>query len=295
MTGRAASRTVFATYVDHPDNFQKASLLIESIRTFGGSLSDSYIWVFLNDRSMVSWDDLKGNGIKVMPLELPQKIAEYPFAGKVAACARAEEMTGSLYRTLVWMAPDCLVIRPPLLFDLDGEADAALRPVHVRNIGSPSGESPDGYWKKLFHTAGISDLDRTVESFVDCRKIRAYFNTHAFSVNPSAGLMRKWLVMFSDLVNNRKFQKKYCADIPHQVFLHQATLSTILASELSMKRILMLPEEYCYPYNLHDRVPKDRRARTLNELVCIAYENRQLNPDAMTDIIIEEPLLTWLS
>jgi hypothetical protein len=295
MTGRAASRTVFATYVDHPDNLQKASLLAESIRTFGGSLSDSYIWVFCNAGSIGSFDDLKGNGTKVIPLELPRKIAEYPFAGKVAACARAEEMTESLYRSLVWIAPDCLVLKPPLLFELDGEVDAALRPVHIRNVGSPADSPPDGYWKEIFRAAGISDLHTTIESFVDCRKIRAYFNTHAFAVNPSCGLMRKWLIMFTDLVNNGKFQKKFCEDTPHRVFLHQATLSTILASELSSNRILMLPEEYCYPYNLHERVPKDRKARTLNELVCIAYENRQLNPDAMSDIIVEEPLLTWLS
>jgi len=69
-------------------------------------------------------------------------------------------------------------------------------------------------------------------------------------------------------------------------------LSAILASE--QIRIRMLPEEYCYPYNLHEKVPKDRKARTLNELACIAYEGRSLNPETITDIIIEEPLRTWL-
>lgn len=294
MTEKAASRTVFATFVDHPIQLPKASLLLASIRAFGGPLSECNIWVFHDTRLSASLAELKEHGTNVIPLELPEKTCNYPFAGKVAACARAEEMAGSLYRSFVWMAPDCLVLRPPLLFDLDDNADAALRPVHVRNIGSPAGESPDGYWKGIFRAARITDLDRNVESFIDCRIIRAYYNTHSFAVNPSRRLMGRWLQLFSKLVSNRKFQKKHCADELHRLFLHQAALSAILASELDKSGIRILPEEYCYPYNLHEMVPRDRKARTLNELVCIAYENRQLNPEAMTDIIVEEPLRTWL-
>ncbi len=293
MTGRANSHTVFATFVDHPSQLPGASLLVESIRTFGGPLSESYIWIFHDNNLSESDIQLKGNGTKIISLEIPERISDYPFSGKVTACARAEEMIGSLYKSLVWMAPDCLVLRPPILFDLDGIDDAALRPVHICNIGSPAGEPLNGYWEEIFHNAGISDIDGTVESFVDCRTLRAYYNSHAFAVNPSWGLMSSWYNLFAKLVSNRRFQKKHCADEMHKVFLHQAAMSTILAS--AEIRIRMLPEEYCYPYNLHATVPKDRRARTLNELVCIAYEKRSLNLDSMTDIIIEEPLRTWFS
>lgn len=294
MTESATSRTVFATFVDHPLQLPKAALLLESIRAFGGPLSECNIWVFHDDRLNVSLAELKELGTNVIQLELPENTRNYPFAGKVTACARAEEMAGSLYKSLVWMAPDCLVLRPPHLFDLDDNADAALRPVHVRNVGSLSGEPPDGYWKGIFRAAGITDLSKNVESFIDCRIIRAFYNTHFFAVNPSRGLMSRWLQLFSELATNRKFQKKHCNDELHRLFLHQASLSTILASELDKSRIRMLPEEYCYPYNLHEMVPRDRKARTLNELVCIAYENRELNPEVMTDIIVEEPLRTWL-
>ena len=293
MTGRAASHTVFVTFVDHPEKLTKVNLLIESIRTFGGHLSESYIWIFLDDRWMDSCPGLKGNGTKAIPFTISEKISEYPFAGKVAACARAEELTENLYKSIVWMAPDCLVVDSPALFDLDDRADAALRPVHVRNVGSLAAEPPDGYWKGIFKAAGITDIEETVESFVDCRTLRAYYNTHAFAVNPSAGLMSEWQNLFAKLVSNRKFQKKQCADETHRIFLHQATFSTILASGAIRKR--MLPEGYCYPYNLQDMIPEDRKAETLNELACIAYENRPLNPDAMTDIVVEEPLRTWLS
>jgi len=197
MIGRANSHMVFATFVDHPSQLPGAALLVESIRTFGGSLSESYIWIFHSDRLCKSDIQLKGNGTKVISIELPERISGYPFSGKVTACARAEEMTGSLYKSLVWMASDCLVLGPPTLFDLSGSDDAALRPVHISNVGSPAGESPDGYWEGIFNAIGIKDLSRTVESFVDCKTLRAYYNTHAFAVNPSRGLMSKWLMLLS--------------------------------------------------------------------------------------------------
>lgn len=295
MTGKPAGRIVFATFMSHPSQLPQVALLVESIRTFAGSFAKSNIWVFHDSQWSDSLRSLKGNGIKTIPLELPQGKSSYPFIGKIAACARTEEMTAGLYRSLVWIAPDCLVLRSPDLFDLDDIADAAVRPVHVRNVGSPFGEPPDGYWNGVFRAAGITDLRERVESFVDCRVLRAYYNTHAFAVNPSRGLMRSWLSLFLKLTSDLKFQKKHCTEEAHRIFLHQVSLSTILASELERTRIRILPEEYCYPYNLHESVPEDRKARTLNELVCIAYENRSLNPEKMTDIIVEEPLRTWLS
>ena len=42
-------------------------------------------------------------------------------------------------------------------------------------------------------------------------------------------------------------------------------------------------------------VPSDRRALTINDLVCIAYEERSLDPTVVDDIGIDEPLRSWLS
>jgi hypothetical protein len=52
---------------------------------------------------------------------------------------------------------------------------------------------------------------------------------------------------------------------------------------------------YNYPYNLHASVPEPRRAQALNALVCIAYEDRCLDPGEMVDIAVEEPLRSWLA
>ena len=52
---------------------------------------------------------------------------------------------------------------------------------------------------------------------------------------------------------------------------------------------------YNYPYNLHQSVPPERRAVALNDLVCLTYEERSLDPKLMTDIEVHEPLRPWLA
>ena len=73
----------------------------------------------------------------------------YYFAGKVCASAQAEELATPGVRSLIWIDPACLIVRPPLLFDLGQSFDAAVRPVHIRNVGLPPGEPLNGFWKKI--------------------------------------------------------------------------------------------------------------------------------------------------
>ena len=142
---------------------------------------------------------------------------------------------------------------------------------------------------------GVQDVSVTVDSFVDAQHLRAYFNTHAFAVNPSAGSFRQWLECFEVLASDPAYQSACCQDERHQVFLHQAVLSTLIAARLDARRVRILPPAYNYPYSLHQSVPLDRRAEALNNLVCITYEDRSIDPAAMGDLAVHDPLKSWLS
>ena len=134
-----------------------------------------------------------------------------------------------------------------------------------------------------------------VESYVDGQRLRAYYNSHAFAINPGLGLLRRWAEVFETLVVDGAFQAAACHDARHQVFLHQAVLSTLLATTVDPARLRLLPPEYIYPYNLHAAVPEARQARALDDLVCIAYEDRSLDPAEIEDIAVGEPLRSWLA
>jgi hypothetical protein len=293
MSNTAVAQTIFLTLVRSIGERARARLLIDSIRSFGGTLSDSLIWLFEADPHQAPCESLQDAGVQVLPLNAPDTLRRYYFGDKVYACAQAE--TWASAQSLIWVDPVFLVVQPPLLFDLGPSFDAAVRPVHIRNVGLLTTELLDGFWKKVYEAVGVQDIQMTVESFIDTQRIRAYFNSHAFAVNPSKGLLRRWLQCFESLACDQAFQSASCQDERHQVFLHQAILSAQIATELDLERIRILPPDYNYPYNLHQSIPPDRRARSLNDLVGIAYENRSVNPNEMTDLSVREPLRTWLS
>ncbi len=281
---------IFLTLFRSEAGERLARIAIESLRTFGGPLAACPVWAFLPDPGRVPGALTGLEGVYTFSLAIEDDCPPYPFADKVYTCARAEEIAGPEVRSLVWLSLDCLVINPPLLFDLGPAADAAFRPVHHRNIGSPAHEPPDDFWQGVYRALGVGDTLHTVESFADGQTLRPYFNTHCFAFNPAVGLGRAWWAHFKALVADEPFQAGPCRDELHQAFLHQAVLSTLAVKLLAWERVRLLPPEYNYPLNLLNEMPKNRRPPTLNSLVNAVYE------DAFPSgaIEIQEPLRSWL-
>jgi hypothetical protein len=292
---RRAQETCFLVLFRSEAGERLARIVVESLRAFGGPLSNSPVWAFVLDPERVGHALPGIEGVRRLPLAVEEAYKGYPFAEKVHACAVAEAMAGPEIRSLVWLSLDCLIVNPPLLFDLGAAAgttlaDAALRPVHHRNIGSLAHEPPDDFWRALYQALGIDDTRYTVQSFVDAQTLRPYFNTHCFAFNPAAGLAQAWWDHFRALAGDEEFQAGPCADELHRIFLQQAILSTLVPKMLDWKRVRLLPPAYNYPLNLLNEMPPDRRAPTLNSLVNAVYE------DAFpwTQIEVQEPLRSWL-
>jgi len=295
MTSRIPNKqTVFITVVRTPYGRQRAGWLIDSLRTFGGQLGHNPVWLFEAD-PRAECSRLAQDGLSIFPLQVPEAIKSALFSEKVFASAQAEAMAGSEVGSLVWIDPNCLVVNPPLLYELDAHCDAAFRPVHIQNVGLRMDEPQDAFWGGIYAAVGLTDLTATVQSFVDQQTLRAYYNSHAFSVNPALGLMQRWLAHFQALVGDVTFQQAACQDELHQIFLFQALLSALLTKEVAPARMRILPPEYNYPFNLQSKVPAAYRARALNDTVTFAYENRSLNPAEITDIVVEEPLRSWMA
>jgi hypothetical protein len=241
-------------------------------------------------------------GVRVVPLAI-DRAAGYWFNAKVQAGACAEELAEPEVRSLVWLAPESLIVQPPLLFDLDASPDApayvaALRTVHHANVGSPAGQPLDAYWAAVYRAVGLDEALYTTRPFIGDRELRPYWNTHCFAVDPARGLLRAWREVFTAMVADTAFQAGPCRDVPHRVFLHQAVLCALLARELAEEEIRALPPEYSYPLHMHaqvlaarcDQVPVAQRARALNDLVCAVYEE-ELPLEGMA---VREPLRSWL-
>ena len=104
--------TCFATVLRSEQAEQLARVVIEGLCTFGGPLRNCPVWVFVPDTDRVS-QVLPGlEDVRRLPLTLEVGCPPYPFAEKVYACARAEEIVGPGVRSLVWMSLDCLIVSP---------------------------------------------------------------------------------------------------------------------------------------------------------------------------------------
>ncbi len=272
-----------------------AGNVIESLRTFGGVLSDSPVWVLVIGANRTAKVLPGYEGIERFPVIFDTDFPSYPFAEKVYACAKAETMVGPHISSLVWLSLDCLIINPPLLFNLGKfsdfpPADAAFRPVHHRNIGSLASDPLDFFWGGIYKTLKVDQMPHTIKSFADEQILRPYFNCHCFAFNPALGLGQSWWQSFQTMVTDENFQSTACGDDLHKIFLHQAILSTLVSKLLSWGSVRLLPPEYNFPLNLLDELSKDNKPKKLNTLVNAVYE------DAFPwgKIEIEEPLHSWL-
>lgn len=296
MASSGSQVTVFFTCVSAVEQLDRARLLIEAVREFGGPMAECPFWIVEADPDGAPCGESEAGGARLLDLEVPEDIRGYPFATKVSACARAEsEASGAGVRSLIWVIPESVIVGPPVLLELSGALRAAVRPVHIQNVGSPVAEPPDAFWSGVYAVAGEPPADAVVESFIEGRAIRPYFNSAALSVDPGAGLFTTWLDSFRAAVADREFQQRACSDQMHRIFLHQALLSALVSSRLGSDEVRMLPPDYGYPYNLHGQVPEERRAERLDDLVCAIYEERSLDPGVATDIGMSQTLASWLA
>jgi hypothetical protein len=292
--GNSPSHLQFFTLANDSEDAAQVCLMIDSLRDFGGDLANCPVWVYTTQTEELLPPDWACRGVHVKVIHVPAELRRYYFGAMVYACADAEAHAAHGATSLVWVTPGCLFLKAPLLFDLGERYDAAVRPVHIRNVGLPFGAPPDAFWRGVYAALGIDGIPLGIESFVDSQALNAYFNSHSFSVRPSLGLMKRWQSLFTNLVRDRVFQANACQDKIHKIFLFQAILSALLATAIPTQRLRLLPPDYNYPYHMQAEIPPERRTTCMESLTCLAYEDRSLDPDLIKDIAIQPSLQVWL-
>jgi hypothetical protein len=150
MSQRLVGQVVFVTAVLGPGQRANAHLLVDGLRTFGGPLRECPVWILEMRPESAPCGELAGPGIDIVRLEVPEALPRYFFTYKVYAWAQVEEWADPSVRSLVWLDPGCLILRPPMHFELAPPQGAAFRPVHIRNVGSPAGEALDPFWQGVY-------------------------------------------------------------------------------------------------------------------------------------------------
>lgn len=286
-----------ATYCSDYDQVRQAVVLIKSLRQFGGMYNDCPVYIALGDTTDFSARSLKLSGVHLLSLPLDKATAGYPLAIKAFAAALIERTVPATVHTLAWFDPETIVLGPLHDLELD-QFDMAIRPVFkVNNIGLAAEAEPDAYWSGILSTVGLEIKQMPlVETIIDGKTIRAYYNCEIFSVNPRLGIMQQWAKALTPLLHDDRYQKTACTGFFNKLFLHQAVLSAVAVARVPTDRIRSFPLTCAYPLHPYAKMPREKAISSLNALSCAVLEDLWIrDPNWMTTVQSNEPLSSWLA
>ena len=282
---------VYMVMINSPEEEKQADVFISSVRSFGGQYSNAPIILVVADSTKTRGTLLAGKVQKTVIVDINEKLRTFPFSDKVYACAQVEELVADTADWLVWANPDIIELVPPIEITTDTSAWAALRPVHVQNVGCPAEDSIPEFWKTIYDVSGLqTGKIWTVESLVDKKKIRGYFNSGCMAFDPSRGILRAWKDAFEKLLTDSIRYAFYSSSDPYAVFCHQAVLSAVVMAKIDKKNITILPLPYGYPLGFQEDPNFIDKVHSLSDLVMVitgGYNN-------LEKIEITEPYKSWL-
>jgi hypothetical protein len=271
-------------------------LFAASIRTFGGTLSDCPLWVFIpqseNEISEKITKKLLSLHATVIPFFTDPDAAKFPFAGYVRAAAAAESLAKEKTMFLAWMGLDTLIIREPTHFLLGEGKTVGYRPVHHTLIGSRYQEPLDPFWELIYQKCHVTeDKIFPMTPHVDSNTIRPYFNAGHLIVRPEKGVLQRWWEWFNQLYCNPCFKEYYTKDERYAIFMHQAVLTGVILSNTKRQQLQKLPFTYNYPLHLYHESPHDLQPQNINDLITVRYEQ----PHVFETIPFHNSFKSWLT
>lgn len=289
----------FAFTVATPGAEREAMILANSIRTFAGRFAGSAIWALLPESTMQieaeSRDRLTGLGVRLVPYHIDKSLLAFPFGGKVVAAAAAESMASGESSFLVWMDVDSIVFNEPESLMFDQGRHLGYRPVDHTLIGSPFDEPADHFWAHVYRRFQVSEKDMfPMETSVDRRIIRPYFNAGMVVIRPERGVLQSWCDGFLDLIGDPFFDDLYEENVLYKIFLHQAALAGAILSSLKKAELQELPSSVNYPLHMHRQYPPHARPSFLDELITGRYDVLFQDPQWRTHLPFREPFRSWL-
>lgn len=276
---------------------REAALLAKNLVRFSGHFNECLHWIFELPAKQPGAEILTANPnfIRFVPT-IPEEAAEFPFANKVFIAAEAELLAAdALAPQLVWMDTDTLVMKEPQALILKRGVKIAVPPVHIQNVSSRMDQAADGFWQLIFSHCHVSKSHIfAMNTVVDKVQIRPHFNAGLISVNPQAGILRRWRDNFAGLYQDPRMQEFFEQDKRYKTYLHQAVLAATILNLCKRDEIKLLPNEYNFPLHLIDRMDEQSRPAFLNELVTARYDDLD-EPGWQTALPVKEPFRSWLT
>jgi hypothetical protein len=296
------SETVVFTTVVYPYEWSEtnALLLVESIRSFAGSLSRFPIWCFVpqygKELSATTVDRLTKLNAKLIPYDVSIDTTRFFFAADIRAAWLAESMAIGKTDLLVWLGSNTIILHEPRAFLLDSNKNLGYRPVHHMNVGSSYDAPLDPFWELIYEYCQVPE-ERVfpMKTHVDAKIIRPYFNAGMLVTRPEKKLFKEWHDTFYSVYQASELQALYKQDERYIIFAHQAILSGVILHTFRPDEITELPNTYNYPIHLYDEDVTGNRPSRIDQLITLRHEGFYQDPEWMDKMPAGDSLKQWLS
>lgn len=263
----------FLICVEHGRLENESILLLESLRRWGGEAADAPVYAFAPRAGLEPEAEtiarLEELGATMVIDPLVERFADIPTFNKVTISAWAERELD--HEILVFTDTDTIFLNEPTEL-LEGDWDAAVRPVDRRVAGSKGKGKHEPFWKKMYAELGVKS-EPYVETTVGQVRIRAYWNSGLVAARRASGLFGAWERTLERLFDAGIVQKRW------PQFMDQLSWSGVTA-DLG-DRLRVLSSAYNYPLRHRQALPAHVRDLDLDRIVHIHYRLWLHMPDAL--------------
>lgn len=263
----------FLLCVEHGRLENESILLLESLRRWGGEAADAPVYAFAPRAGLEPEAEtiarLEELGATMVIDPLVERFADIPTFNKVTISAWAERELD--HEILVFTDTDAIFLNEPTEL-LEGDWDAAVRPVDRRVAGSKGKGKHEPFWKKMYAELGVKS-EPYVETTVGQMRIRAYWNSGLVAARRASGLFGAWERTLERLFDAGIVQKRW------PQFMDQLSWAGVTA-DLG-ERLRVLSSAYNYPLRHRQALAAHARDLDLDRIVHIHYRLWLHMPDAL--------------
>jgi hypothetical protein len=257
----------FITCVEDGFLEEQSLLLYANIRRFGGRYSQAPIYAYC-PRAGHSVDAATITAMEALDViyrdaPLNTEVDYFPYANKNFAAADVERTTA--HKILVFLDSDTMFFREPSQFSLPTDIDVRIRPVDLKGIcSSGPGDTFDDYWHEL---AKLCRLDLETLPIIEIpvgKKIRANYNGGLVVARAGLGIFARW-------EENILAVHKAGLQPRSNDFWGSGQSTLAMAIHAATSNVELLPDSYNYPLHRHDRLLKEKRISSSNEVTHLHY------------------------
>jgi hypothetical protein len=291
---------VFASYVQDRPELEQALVLVRSLRSFGGSMSNSPFWLYLPAESPAlaagTETTIDSLAIEIRTTSTPASASRFFYSGKTFAAGNAEAAAAGRFEMLAWLDPDNLIAREPLAFRLDKGVSLGCRPVMIKLIGSDHSQPPDAFCSRVYRiTAVPPERIYPVITAVDRQQIRAYFNAGLLVVRPQRGLLRRWPEFYQRLYSDPFLEEACGREVRKRIFLHQAALAAAVLMTLTREETADLGDSYNFPVFMPEGYSAAGILENPDQAVTVRHDGMMYRDPGWREKLPKGAITGWLS